>query len=364
MNGLSVKKLISLVDKKGYICSKFFCYKKACIYIEVLDKETATPYMLYIPSNYDFVYENVSNKYEYYEISYLDYSNTDDVVDKYGKNLLLDKAYYSDIDLVTKYNETENMEDKLNKKYENNIMLNKFKSGEHFDLRCIVRQIERLKNCVSKLDYKLCIFYKKYLCTVKRDNSIECFYVKQMNANYRNIMVSFDLEIMYNNTPEDIKNDLSQIRECIYEIFDSNRDKHLDHIFSIFDRKGHIKRIYNKLLKKKSICAIQILKYQQLFNTLKEKEKDIEERIKRYKKTKHKYSNADVNLHHVDKIKLEAAKLLELQNKIIVNMNLSRQQYNDVLLTIDKILFDNIIMLDKIMKNFNMIDIMLDEDEA
>ena len=363
MSGLSVKKLISLVDKKGFLCSKFFCYKKACVFLEVLEKETANPYMLYIPSNYDFIFENVNSKYEYYEISYLDYSNTSDVVDKYGQNLLLDKEYYEDIDLPTKYNETENMEDKLNKKYENNIILNKFKSGEHFDLRCIVRQLERLQNSVSKLDYKLCMFYKKYFCTIKRDNSIECFYVKKMNSNFRNIMVSFDLEIMYNNTPEDIKNDLYQIKESIYDICDSNREKHLEHLFSIFERKGHINRIYNKLLKKKSETAIQILNYQKLFNNLKEKEKHVEDRIRKYKTRDKRYSKQDVNLFQLDKIKVEARKVLDLQNKIIVNMNVARQVYNDVLLTIDKILFDNIIMLDKIMKNFNMIDIMLEDDQ-
>ena len=58
----------------------------------------------------------------------------------------------------------------------------------------------------------------------------------------------------------------------------------------------------------------------------------------------------EMNLAKIDKIKREGSKLLEIQNKIIVNMNIARQKYNDVLLTIDKILFDNIIMLDKIMK--------------
>lgn len=362
MNGLSIKKLISLADKKGYYCSKFFCYKKTCVYIEVLDKETAHPYMLYIPSNYDFICDHIHKKYEYYDISYLDYTSTDDIVDKYGKNLLLDREYYGDIDLVTKYNEVENMENKLNKKYENNIILNKYKSGEHFDLRCIVRQLERLKNCVAKLDYKLCIFYKKYLCTVRRDNSIECYYVKQLNSNYRNVMVTFDLEMLYNTTPDDIKLDLVRIKEGVYDIFDTNRDKHLKQIFSIFDRRGHIQSIYNKLLQKKSICAGQILNYQQLFITLKEKEEIISEKINKHKNIREKYANQEATLIRSDKIKVEAMRILELQNKVIVNMNISRQKYNDVLLTIDKILFDNIVMLDKVMKNFNIIDIMLDEN--
>jgi hypothetical protein len=362
MPQLSVKKLISLVEKKGYYCSKFFCYKKACVYIEILEKKSALPYMLYIPSNYDFIYENIGNKYEYYEISYLDYNSTNDIVDKYGKNQLLDKQYYDDIDVSAKYNESCNMEDKLTKKYENNIVLNQFKSGEHFDLRCIVRQLERLVNSVSKLDYKLCIFYKKYLCAIKRDNSIECFYVKQLHTNYRNILVSFDLEMMYNTTPEDIKIDLVQINESIYDIFEKNREKHLDNIFVIFERKGHIKRIYEKLLKKKSEYALQIINYQKLFNTINDKEDDMKERIKQYKDTKKKYANPEMNLAKIDKIKREGSKLLEIQNKIIVNMNIARQKYNDVLLTIDKILFDNIIMLDKIMKNFQMIDIMLDDE--
>ena len=362
MKQLSVKKLVSLIEKKGYYCSKFFCYKKACVYIEILAKETAMPYMLYIPSNYDFIYETMGNQYEYYEISYLDYTNTEDIVDKYGKNKLLDQDYYADIDMKPKYNESCNMEDKLTKKYENTIVLNQYKSGEHFDLRCIVRQLERLVYSVSKLDYKLCIFYKKYLCAIKRDNSIECFYVKELHTNYRNIIVSFDLEMMYNTTPEDIREDLGQINESVYNIFENNRQKHLDNIFAIFDKKNHIKKIYSKLLKKKSDYALQIINYQKLYNTVNDKEKDIGNRIKQYKQTKNRYANAETNLAKIDKIKREGTKLLDIQNKIIVNMNISRQKYNDVLLTIDKILFDNIIMLDKIMKNFTMIDIMLDEE--
>tara|TARA_B100001093_G_C26550655_1_gene894331 strand:+ start:242 stop:751 length:510 start_codon:yes stop_codon:yes gene_type:complete len=168
--------------------------------------------------------------------------------------------------------------------------------------------------------------------------------------------------MMYNTTPEDIREDLGQINESVYNIFENNRQKHLDNIFAIFDKKNHIKKIYSKLLKKKSDYALQIINYQKLYNTVNDKEKDIGNRIKQYKQTKNRYANAETNLAKIDKIKREGTKLLDIQNKIIVNMNISRQKYNDVLLTIDKILFDNIIMLDKIMKNFTMIDIMLDEE--
>lgn len=359
MPNLSTKKLISLIEKKGYYCSKFFCYNKMCVYVEIIERASAECYMLYIPSKYDIQYD--STKYPCYEVKYLDLHESSSIVDKYSGIDDIDKNHYNSIELSTKYHQAYNMEDKLTMNYENNIILNNFESGEHFDLRCIVRQLDRLKHCVSKIDYKLAIFYKKYLCVIKRDNSIECFYIKKLQANYRNILISFDLEMLYTNVPVDLNNDLSHIKTSLYKIFDSNSETHLKYICTIFDKKNDITTIYRNLLNKKNRYSTQINSYQNLYDTLNKKEKAFSAHVKEEMRGKNKYSNNGTFILKMDKIKRDARNILDLQNKIISNISLSTQKYNDVLLTVDKILFDNIVMLDKIMKNFNMIHVMLRE---
>ena len=128
MPNLSTRKLISLIERKGYYCSKFFCYNKMCVYVEIIEKKTAVCYMLYIPSKYDIQYE--STKYPCYEVKYLDLHETSSVIDKYSGIDDIDKEHYDSIELSTKYNQAYNMEDKLTRNYENNI----FKHISKFNL--------------------------------------------------------------------------------------------------------------------------------------------------------------------------------------------------------------------------------------
>ena len=64
---LSIDKLNQLLEKKGFMCRKFFIDQHYCRFIEILSINTIDSYSLYIPSKYKFE-PRVSDKHNQYKI--------------------------------------------------------------------------------------------------------------------------------------------------------------------------------------------------------------------------------------------------------------------------------------------------------
>ena len=67
------------------------------------------------------------------------------------------------------------MEAILTKKYHKNIKITKDNDN---DLKCLKRQMERLKYCVQNIDYRLVIIYKSYLCFLHTEEDVDLFTIR------------------------------------------------------------------------------------------------------------------------------------------------------------------------------------------
>ena len=327
---LSFKKLYKLIESNQFYNCNFFSIDDSCVYIKILSKIDNNSYILYIPSKYDVKMKNFKS-YELKEISNLNSSK--DIVFEYGydnenkerEDLYHDHGTHKD---VNEFNLMDN--------YKSEINITNTRSKDNEEVKCLVRQMKRLKYSVENLDYKLVIMYKSYLCSISRDNRITCYFIKNFNPdnNTKTILVSADLELLFNKNIR-LHNELIQVKTGIQKIINKNYVTNTKYIAELVNKNININNIHSVIMgKKKDLDKI----YNQI-NTLLENVKTKEKTVR----------NTTNNQELLEKILKSKAKLIVEINKVI-------SKKDNLMLLYDKIFFDNIIMLDKISKNINLLN--------
>lgn len=354
---LSLNKLNKLLTSKGMIPRKYFVIQNACVYIEILIVSTAETLLLYIPSKYNIYSNNSDNVYQ---LSYLDITEDGNIPSDYAGNLdnfELGKQY-DQIDINNIISSGINVEKKLEENYNHPLDLKDMTNEQINKLREIFRQLRRLKLCVQNIKYKVAILYKNYLCCVRRDNTYEGFTVKHLNgtSNMR-LIVTLDLESLYDKI-DTIELDVQTIKEGIYGVLNKNQSKHTSNLQKILEYKENLVKFSDIIMMKKIKYHEQLKKLENMLTSVIKKEKTI---ITNIMEIEEQYSSNPTlkGLHNdieksgkISGLESELSKLTVLKQEIIKNIMHVKDNLEDVSLCVDKIYFDNTVMLDAIMKNF------------
>jgi len=173
---LSIHKLIKLLVSKGFFPKAFYCIYGVCAFVEIISNNTADVYMMYIPSRYNFKIslQEIPNVYNLKEIS--NDSDSQDIVQKYSRQPsqldIEDKYENINIPNPNLFQEQNDLENILKQKYNKTIDIEKSTSKNNTDIKCLNRQMERLKYCVQNVDYRLVIIFKSYLCFLHTEEDI------------------------------------------------------------------------------------------------------------------------------------------------------------------------------------------------
>ena len=356
---LSLFKLEKLLALKGFVTSKFFVMHNICMYIEVLSIINAEIFLMYIPSKYKFRIDKESST-PTYKIKYIELDEMDNIVDNYAGELdeNIVENTYNEIDVnMSPVIKGSDIGQQLEENYKRHITLKDILTEDFKEIRDIVRQLKRLKFCVQNVRYKIAILYKNYLCSIKRDDSIECYIIKKYNwKKSKKLFISVDLELFYEKMDSLILN-MTTIRQGIYHILDKNHFTHnrtfqklLQEKIDIvnFSESAYIKKIeYEKYLKEaqemleginlaEKHTLEKIYEINEQYNNLNLQglHNDIEKA--------HKLTNHNNKLQEIQKIKEDVVKtIFELKTK-----------REDTMLNVDKIMFDNNVMVECVMRNF------------
>lgn len=358
---LSLNKLEKFLHSNGFIPKKFFVIKNFIVYIEVLSINNADSFMLYIPSKYDIQIDQRDDIYKIKNIQVDEYGNIP--IDYAGApdNIELEKAY-DEIDLLTdplelSSKDQHNMEHHLEEKYKHQVSLKDNSKKTTDQLREIFRQLRRLKFCVQNLKYKLCIICMDYLCCIGRHNNFDCYYIENIQGySEKKLMISLDLETFYSNFSS-IAVDIAAIREGVYRVLDKNHIKHVNNISKMLEQKN-LGVLSDIILTKKLHCYTNLKSLEKLLYTLGQSEKKIIEKLiniqERYSgEASLKGLHMDVEHSHlISKQEDELSRLNVVKQELISNILQVKTKYDNLSLKVDNICFDNIIMIDAILKNF------------
>lgn len=352
---LSLNKLENLLVSKNIIINKIFVIDNLCVYIEVLSTLNGNMFLLYIPSKYDI---KTDDRDDVYKISIIeDINNVDNIIEEYGDepdNLDIEKKY-NEVDLDIKIEKKSNIAGILEENYNRPINLQNIIKNKK-ELQNINRQLRRIKFCTQNIKYKVSIRYKNYLLCVKKDDSIQCFMIKQYTGKKTyNMMIIVDLETFYNSM-DTINTDINTIQEGIFKVLDKNQESNIKTFSKILQEEKNIINIIEIIYNKKKEYNIYIQKLENMLNILNTSEKNIFEQIKN---TEQKYKNKDglhsdiEKSHIISNFNNDLEKILNIKQEIIKNITDIKLRKEDLFLFTDKFLFDNNVLIDTLFKNIN-----------
>ena len=356
---LSLQKLERLLGNKGLLLKRYFTIGGMCVYIEVLVIENADIFFLYIPSKYDIKAPEDSNAFK---ISAIDVNEDGTIAGDYAgelDNVELEKQYQEvDIDINPDVRSHENLEGRLVNNYNHPLSLRDVSKQDMKQLREVFRQLKRLRLCTQSLKYKLCIVFKHYLCCIRRDDTFEGFTIKGFSGNSdRKLYVSIDLEALYGKLGT-LSLDVKTVREGVYRVLDKNQVKHTRNLQKILEHKADFVNSSEFIGRRKMKYAAYLKKLETMLEKLKLAEHGVVERISQINE---RY-NSEVSIKglHTD---IEKTHLISKHEERLTNINIVKQdivrnilmvkgKLEDLSLKVDKVCFDNIVMLDAILRNF------------
>ena len=358
---LSLNKLEKLLSKRGLIPKKYFTIDGLIVYIEILSIANAASFMLYIPSKYDIEIGEGDNVFK---IKYVNITEDGNIPNDYAgepDNFDLDKDYDGDDIDLSPDTQHKNMEGYLEEKYNHPVSLKddkNIKKDIGVQLREVFRQLRRLKFCIKSLKYKIAIIFNYYLCCIRRDDTYECLFVHSSGgSDERKLMVTVDLETLYEKI-DSVSIDIKTVKEGIYRVLDKNQGKHIRNIEKMLEKKNTLVTFSDLVLNKKTQYSKYLTNLEQMLSDVTHAEK---KNVEKLMQIEDKYSgeaslksmHSDIEkTHQISKYENELSRINGVKQELIRNILIVKTKHENLSLRVDNIMFDNIIMIDAILKNF------------
>lgn len=265
--------------------------------------------------------------------------------------------YNIDIQLSDDTN-NENLEKKLSENYNKQIALNNSDKDDITNLNDIFRQLKRFMYSVQNIKYKLSIFYKNYLCSITKDDELDCFSIMNFPVkDERKLYVYIDLKTLYTKM-ENVVDDIKILKHSIYKILDQNQLKHSKILNDLMEQKNTILECSSIIFNKKENFDKYISEFESLLLKINESEKILLDKVYSIKNKINDYGlkglQDDIEKSHlISKYEAELSELNKTKKEIIHNILNIKSQKENITLKMDKILFDNAVMINEISKNFS-----------
>lgn len=354
---ISLQKLENFLKSNGLIPKKFFLYKTHCIYIEILCISNAEIFLLYIPSKYKL---DILNHENTYKINYLEIDEEGNIPFDYAgepDDFEMEKNY-DDVDINSNNYKNGEIQQFLEENYNKTVSLKDINRQDTKNLRDVFRQLKRLKFCVQSIKYKLALVYKNFLCCIKRNDDLECLIVQNYSyKDKRKLIVTLDLESLYSNILT-VSFDIKTVKEAIYKVFNKNQRKNIKNLTNILEHRDKLSIYSDTIYQQKEEQTNYINELEELLEKVQIIESKILEKLVNIDK---KYSDpglvgmhSDIQKSHIiSKHETELEKINNTKQNIIKEILEIKSIQENLMLTVDKITFDNTVMIDCINNNFN-----------
>jgi hypothetical protein len=357
MPPLSISKLEKLLSLKGFITVRYYVMSGVIVYMEIISITTADTFILYIPSKYKFVVKNSKNvfKIKYLDSNISDDNTANDYAGKPDEHVVENTYEEIDVNMSPTVN-GNNIESHLEENYKRSIILNDITNDDNKEINDIIRQLKRLKFCVQNVKYKISIIYKNYLCTIKRDDSIECFFIKKYRGiKSKKLFVTVDLELLYDKIDSLLLN-MNTIKKGLYHILDKNHITHTRTLKKLLEGKSNIIEFSDNTYYKKAEYEKYIKDARNMLEIIHKSEKDIIRKIyelnKKYDNPRLKGLHNDIDRsHQLSKLNTELEDIQKIKEDIVKTIFDLNTKKEDTMLTVDKIMFDNNVMVECVLRN-------------
>jgi hypothetical protein len=249
--------------------------------------------------------------------------------------------------------QSETEEEKLHQQYKKKILLEDVDKSAENKLKECVRQVKRLSFGLEDLDYSICIVDEKFFVTVdSAEAPIETYFCKtQKTDGKRLFFISISLENFYEYKQKALQ-DIQEIRQAIFSILDKNSDYNIQKLHRMFSQLDSMGETVQQIFDAKTRLASYIQKFQKLLLDVLSSEKENtkqmalllqEESSGRLNEVSFVYKKQDLE----DKL----SRIVQIKQQILKNITTVINENDNLYLKSDRCDFENIILLDAIVRN-------------
>ena len=348
--GLSIEKLERILSELGCYPLTYYYYRDYLRYVECIYEKTKDLFLLFVTDDYKF---KIETNEKTIRLKRIRDNDVKEIMEKYTKEedkLETSKIYGAQISVMNTDDKPKVIEENLEESYNINLDLQS-NTNERFSIQEIKRQCRRLSMAIEGTKYRLCVISNNYMVIPRKEDDVifELKHVQKSKA--RKIYVIIDIETILSEIK--ILDSINKIYDGFVEILGKN----------IIMNKKKLEEFKNSDISTENVIEIvdkinRYSSYIQEFNDIlthkEDEEQAVQEKITALR-NKPKYGvNQDIK---------DAPMMLELDEKLLKIrtekkghieqiIELKRKQRNNVLV-LDKILFDNIMLLSTIKYNLS-----------
>lgn len=395
---LSIAKLEQVLHKQALKVIRFLSVDERCYYVHVENTRNADTFMLYIPSKYTIhvahtdpmridsmevidIDDNGSVITDYASTSYEEASEEarDDaprVQTAPSDNESEEEDVQSDTGddgrLVVPDRLASNTEEQVASQYATVLQGEPMSTHDRSSLYEIFRQLKRLRYCMETVKYRLCITYKNYLCCLTRHDDLEGFKIIPSMKRYTQpghdrtksytLLPTIDLEAFSRKSNSVLTDDIDAIRKTIHSVLEKNEKAHLRNLQHVLERQTRLKKIQTFCASKRNEAREYFEKFDRLLSQLTVVERKTHEELKSVRSEYHNTSRHNIHpdddlklSHKIGVLKTELSKIAEIHKSIKTQMQEIRSYLDNAMLVSDRVLFDNLVMLDSVHRNFELL---------
>ena len=354
---LSINKLEKLLASRNLVCNTYFTLQGECVYIEVLSYDSSEVFLLYIPSKYKFGIPRDGSR-SVYELKFLDIDgDMDNVIDDNieSPDHKQIENNYKEINLdMSPDTDHRKLTQQLEEQYRRPITLKDISKRDGNELKELYRQLKRIRFCVQNIKYKAVILVHNYICAISRDDSIMCFLIKNYpKSPHKRMIVTTDLELLYEKMDSVLANVVT-VREGIYNVLNRNQTMHSERLDKLLNQRNEIQSNMYRIQNKLEDYSVYLRQLEKMLKNITNAEQRYIEEMHNLKE-KYKYSTdpqegadrSQLFLKYTTNVK----KIAGTKQNIVRLLLEVRGIREDLILSLDKIMFDNQIMVHQIFKN-------------
>lgn len=350
---LHIEKLEELLGVNGYIPIKYFIIDGTCAYILVMSIKGIDTFLLYIPSKYKFKMKSGHGKYK---LKYIDVSDTSNFANLPDETKTEISYTLPDGEEIGNSMNGVDLEKHLEENYNHPIVLNEVTLKDHKEVNKLYRQLHRLRYSVKDISYKLSVFYKDYICTIRRDDSIDCFHISNYyGSEITQLSITVDLETLYENLPN-LQKDLIAVRAGLFNVLNRNQVLNTRTLSKLIEDRKDIQAHSEKCRNVSESYTTDIDRFNEMLHRLVTREKSI---IKSIYEINNSASTGGGIYKDIEKVHVKTTLEGQLEEinghkKTIIETLLElKEKKENIILTLDRLLFDTSMMFDAISDSFN-----------
>lgn len=324
------------------VCVKVFCLLNGISFIITIDKEFQLGVDPFVTENI-MVLEKIEFKDGESTVERFTTSPSDkEVKDMYDINL--DKEYEdSQVDV----------EANMRQKYKQKILLRDASSGGDALLKDCMRQLKRLSLSFDHLKYSICITENQIMTIAYNSEKMQSFLLKPSSSanGRRRVFILVSLEYFY-EVPEDVIEDIKHIKHALFQILDENAAKAREKLFAMLSKFDVVGQVIHALGEEKASLTNYLEQYKNFLTDLMVKEKALDGKLDNLHE---ELANLRINdtsyVHQKQDLQDQKEKILRLKQQILRNILETESTNDNLYLKGDKCDFDNIVLVDAILKN-------------